>query len=337
LRRSKASVRVLATSAKGRRERSYETRAPDADAPHRSVSTDTGILATRRWLRREAIFYLFAFPFAALTLLFGLWPIGLGIEVSFADSATALAPLPRFVGWANYIAVLGDPAFLASLWRTVEYTVLAVALNVGFALFYALLLDSPLLGRARTLAKLLVFLPIVTPEVAGYVVWRWLYDQSFGVVNAVLTLLHLPLFGGIASQSTAMLAVLIAELWSHAGFYVVIFLANLAIVDRALLEAAAIDGANAIQRLWYVVLPQLRPAITINIVYALIQFLKTFTVVVVMTKGGPNGLTNFVSYAAYRLFDEARYGEATAMATILFTLVIVVGLSAYVLADKGRQ
>jgi multiple sugar transport system permease protein len=294
-------------------------------------------LRPRLWLHREAVFYLFALPFAALTLLFGLWPIGLGIEVSFADSATALATVPNFVGWANYAAVLGDPAFLASLGRTLLYTALAVIANVGFALLYALLLDSPLIGRARTLAKLLVFLPVMTPEIAGYVVWRWLYDQSFGAVNAALALLGLPGFGGIASASTALLAVLLAELWHHAGFYVVIFLANLAIVDRALLEASAIDGANAVQRLWYVVLPQLRPAITINIVYALIQFLKTFTVVVVMTKGGPNGLTNFVSYAAYRLFDEARYGEATAMATILFGLVMIAATAAYVLAERGRE
>jgi len=293
--------------------------------------------STHPWLQREAVFYLFALPFAALTLLFGLWPIALGIEVSFADSASALATLPTFVGWTNYVAVLTDPAFLASLWRTLMYTVLAVTANVGFALLYALLLDSPLIGRARTLAKLLVFLPVVTPDIAGYVVWRWLYDQSFGAVNAALALLGLPGFGGIASASTALLAVLLAELWHHAGFYVVIFLANLAIVDRALLEAASIDGASAVQRLWHVVLPQLRPAITINVIYALIQFLKTFTVVVVMTKGGPNGLTSFVSYAAYQLFDQARYGEATAMATILFALVMIVALAAFFLAERRRE
>jgi ABC-type sugar transport system permease subunit len=161
------------------------------------------------WLHREAVFYLFALPFAVLTLLFGLWPIALGIEVSFADSTSTLATVPNFVGWANYAAVLGDPAFLASLWRTLLYTALAMAANVGFALLYALLLDSPLIGRARTLAKLLVFLPVVTPDIAGYVVWRWLYDQSFGAVNAALALLGLPGFGGIASTSTALLAVLL--------------------------------------------------------------------------------------------------------------------------------
>ncbi|MBV9735229.1 MAG: sugar ABC transporter permease [Acidisphaera sp.] len=285
--------------------------------------------------RGEAVFWLFALPFAALTVLFGLWPILLGIEVSFTDSATALRPLPRFVGFANYAAVLADPAFLQSLWRTLLYTGLAVAANVGFALLYALLLDSVAIGRGRTVLKLIAFLPVVTPDIAGYVVWRWLFDQSFGALNATLKLLGLPGFGGIASPGTAMLAVLLAELWHHAGLYVLIFLANLAICDRALSEAAEVDGARAWQRLLYVVLPQLRPALALNLVYALIQFLKTFTVVVVMTKGGPNGATNFVSYYAYEMFDQGNYGQATAMATLLFAIVLLAASTAWRLGEPG--
>jgi ABC-type sugar transport system permease subunit len=118
---------------------------------------------------------------------------------------------------------------------------------------------------------------------------------------------------------------------------VIIFLANLAIRDKALDEAAAIDGATAWQRLVHVTLPQLRPALVINGVYALIQFLKTFTVVVVMTKGGPADTTNFVSYYAYQLFDQGRYGEATAMATVLFGIVAVLALTAYRIGEKGDR
>jgi ABC-type sugar transport system permease subunit len=115
-----------------------------------------------------------------------------------------------------------------------------------------------------------------------------------------------------------------------------IFLANLAMRDRALEEAAAIDGANAWQ-IWHrVILPQLRPAIVVNLVYATIQFLKTFTVVVVMTKGGPADRTNFVSYYAYQLFDQGRYGEATAMATLLFAVVIALSLGAFKLVERGE-
>jgi ABC-type sugar transport system permease subunit len=290
----------------------------------------------RRPLGRDAVFYLFALPFAALTIVFGLWPILLSIQVSLTASATALRPSPSFVGLANYAAILADPVFRASLARTLFYTVLAVAANVGFALLYALLLDSPLIGRGRMLFKLAVFLPVVTPDIAGYVVWRWLYDQSFGAINAALHLLGLPAFGGIASPNTALLAILLAELWHHAGFYVLIFLANLAVCDRALSEAADIDGAGPWRQFVSVVLPQLRPTITINVVYALIQFLKTFSVVVVMTKGGPNDATNFVSYAAWQMFDQGDYGRATAMATVLFGIVMLAGLGAYAASERGR-
>ncbi len=285
-------------------------------------------------LGRTAVFYAFALPFAALTIVFGIWPIVLSIEVSLTASATALRPEPKYVGLANYISVMADPVFIASLWRTLLYTAFAVVANVGFALAYALLLNSAALGRGVTFFKVAMFLPVVTPDIAGYVVWRWLYDQSFGAVNAFLLAVGLPEFGGIASTSTAMTAILIAELWHHAGFYAVIFLANLAICDKALEEAARIDGANPLQVILYVIMPQLRPALLINGVYAVIQFLKTFTVVVIMTKGGPNEVTNFVSYYAYQLFDQGRYGEATAMATILFAIVAVVALVAYRLGDR---
>jgi ABC-type sugar transport system permease subunit len=220
-------------------------------------------------------------------VLFGLWPILLSVQVSFTASATALRPDPQWVGLANYASVLADELFRASLWRTLGSTVLAVAANLGFALAAALLLDSKLLPRGNLTFRLVLFQPVVTPDVAGYLVWRWLFDHSFGAVNAALDLLGLPPFAGLTSVATATPAILIAELWHHAGFYMVIFLANLAIRGPALEEAAKVDGAGAWACFRHVILPQLRPAIIINRVYATIQFLKTFTVVVVMTKGGP--------------------------------------------------
>jgi multiple sugar transport system permease protein len=285
---------------------------------------------------RNRIFYAFVAPFAALTAVFGIWPIALSIQVSFTASSTALGGDPTYVGWANYARVLADPIFVASMGRTLLYTALAVAANLAFALAVATLIDSPRLKRGSMFFRLALFLPVVTPDVAGYVVWRWLFDRSFGAVNAAADLLGLPPFGGISSVDTVLAAVLIAELWHHAGLYMTIFLANLAMRDRALEEAAAIDGASAWQ-IWYrVILPQLRPAIVVNLVYATIQFLKTFTVVVVMTKGGPADRTNFVSYYAYQLFDQGRYGEATAMATLLFAVVIALSMGAFRLVERGE-
>jgi len=285
---------------------------------------------------RNRVFYLFVLPFAGLTAVFGIWPILLSIQVSFTASASALGRAPSYVGFANYATVLADSIFLASLSRTLLYTLFAVAVNLAFALFAAVLVDSPRLTRGSMFFRLAIFLPVVTPDVAGYVVWRWLYDRSFGAINAAADLLGLPAFGGLSDPGTVTTAILIAELWHHAGFYMTIFLANLAMRDRALEEAAAIDGASTWQKWRHVILPQLRPAIVINSVYATVQFLKTFTVVVVMTKGGPAEQTNFVSYYAYQLFDQGRYGEATAMATLLFAIVIVLSLG-MLRATQGRE
>ena len=291
--------------------------------------------AAAAWQGR--VFYLFILPFALLTVVFGLWPIVLSFQVSLTASATALRPAATYVGFANYVAVLADPLFTDSLRSTIVYTVLSVAANLAFALAFALLVDSSIARRGTLFFRTAIFLPVVAPDVASYVVWRWLYDRSFGAINAVLATVGLPPFGGLTSADTALAALLIAELWHHAGFYAVIFLANLAVRDRTLEEAARIDGASAWQRWWYVVLPQLRPAIAINTIYATIQFLKTFTVVAVMTRGGPNGQTNFVSYYAYQLFDQGRYGESTAMASILFAIVVMVTALAYAISERGRR
>lgn len=286
---------------------------------------------------RDRTLYLFILPFAALTILFGIWPIAQSIQVAFTDSYTALSDQPRYVGLENFRAIFADRLFHASLKATVLYTLASVVLNVGLALALALLLAHPLLKRGRTLFKLAIFLPVITPDIASFIVWKWMFNQDFGVVNAVLLSLGMPPFAGVTAPSSAFVTLLIVELWHHVGLYTIIFLTNLQLLDPALDDAAAIDGVNRWQRLRYVTIPQLRPAIAVNTVYALIEFLKTFTVIVVITKGGPNFATNFVSYYAYVKFDAAQYGEATAMATVLFVVVFVIAAGTYWFMERGDQ
>lgn len=287
------------------------------------------------WQHR--LFYWLVLPFAATTIVFGIWPIIMSVQVSFTDSYTALSPEPTYIGFGNFAKIFADPYFLNSLWLTLAYTAVSVVVNIGFALGYALLLGSRLIGFGGTFFRLAIFLPVIAPDVAGFIVWKWMYNQNFGVVNAALAELGLPDFAGIADASTAFGALVVAELWKHVGFYTLIFLTNMALLDPNLDEAARLDGAGPWRRFWNVTLPQLRPAITVNTVYAVIQFLKTFTVVVVMTKGGPNFSTNFVSYYAYRKFDEALYGEASAMATTLFAIVIVVAYGLFWANERGSR
>lgn len=308
-----------------------------AEPPAGAARAAPALLALECRLREAwdaRIFYLFVLPFAALVIVFGLWPIAQSIRVAFVDSYTALSPVPRFVGLANFEAIFADPLFRRSLADTLLFTVVSVVANVAFALLYALILESPLVRRGSMFFRLAVFLPVITPDIAGFIVWKAMYDQDFGAINAGLDALGLPRVAFLARGDTAMWALAVAELWKHVGFYTIIFVTNLRLIDPELGRAAMLDGAGPWQRLRYITLPQLRPAITVNAVYALIQFLKTFTVVVVMTRGGPAFSTNFVSYYAYRRFDEALYGEATAMATTLFVIVGTLSLALYWAAER---
>jgi ABC-type sugar transport system permease subunit len=164
-----------------------------------------------------------------------------------------------------------------------------------------------------------------------------MFNQNFGVVNQVLLGLGLPPFAGITQQGSAFATLVIVEAWHHVGLYTLIFLTNLEILDKSLDESAQIDGAGPVQRFFFVTLPQLRPAITINTVYALIEFLKTFTAIFVITKGGPNFATNFVSYYAYSKFNSAQYGEATAIATVLFVIVFALAVGSYWYMERGDR
>jgi ABC-type sugar transport system permease subunit len=285
---------------------------------------------------RHRALYLFVAPFGLITCLFGLWPVVMSVVVAFRDSYTALGDAPVFVGLDNFRHVLGDPSFVSSLWATLLFTAISVPLNVALALALALFLSQDRLARGMPLFVFALLLPVVTPDVASLVVWKWMFDQSFGAVNAALLGLGLPPFAGITRPVPAFISLLVVELWHHVGFFALIFLSNIALLDPALSEAARMDGAGAWARFRNVTLPQLRPAVVINTVYATIEFLKTFTAVVVITKGGPNFATNFVSYYAYTKFSAGEYGESTAMATLLFAIVLAISALLYRVSARAN-
>lgn len=299
------------------------------------IQRGRGLQGTPFW--RHRALYLLILPFATFTLVFGIWPIAQSVLIAFSDSMTALSPSPRFVGLENFQTVLGDGMFQRSFTSTILFTLVSVVLNVSLALALALFVTLPRLRNVSMLLKLAIFLPVITPDVASFIVWKWMFNQDFGALNALLLTLGLPPFAGVTTASTAFTTLVIVELWHHVGLYAIIFMTNLQLLDGSIDEAAQIDGANRWQRLLFITIPQLRPAIAVNTVYALIEFLKTFTVIMVMTKGGPNFATNFVSYYAYTRFDIAQYGEAAAMATILALAVFLIAALTYWWMDRGAE
>lgn len=170
--------------------------------------------------------------------------------------------------------------------------------------------------------QFVIFIPFITPDVVGSVVWKQFFNTQ-GAMNQLLALVGLQPMNWLTTPATALGVLAFVELWKHVGLYTIIFLTNYQLIDRTMYEAAWIDGANAWQTYRYITLPALKPAFTLNAVYSVIQFLKTYTVARIITFGGPNYATNFLSYYAYSKYEKMDFGSATAIATFLFLFVIV--------------
>jgi len=287
------------------------------------------------WVHR--LYYAYLLPFLLLTVVFGFWPIFKSVQMSFMESFTALSDAPIYVGLENYRTIFQDAYFLDSLWITAKFTLIVVPLAIAASLFLAIGLSSSRIGRWGLVFKIAIFTPVIVPDVVGGIVWRWMFNKDIGAVNAVLNAVGLPSMNWLSDPGMALYTLMFVEMWKHIGLYMIIFLTNLSIIDRSVYEAAHLEGAKLWQRLWYITIPELKPAFVLNIVYASIQFLKTFTVAAVMTQGGPNYATNFVSYYAYKKFTNLEYGVATAMSTVLFAVVLAATLATFYLMKRRNE
>lgn len=268
--------------------------------------------------------YVFIGVFGLLSLVFGLFPLVKSIALSFNDSATVFTN-PQFVGMKNYSKIFGDSYFWSSFQVTIFFTITSVILNLVMALLMAQLLSFSGIKRGLLLFKLAIFIPFITPDVVGALVWKQFFNTN-GALNQLLNLMGLSSVSWLTEPKTAVAALIFIELWKHVGLYTIIFLTNYQLIDTTMYEAAGIDGANAWQRYRYITLPALKPAFVLNCVYAFIQFMKTYSVSRLITFGGPNYATNFVSYYAYTKYEKMDFGGATAIATVLFVFIIVLTL-----------
>jgi multiple sugar transport system permease protein len=283
----------------------------------------------RRALGEEwAAGYLFAAPM--LVLLGGLiaWPLLQAIWMSFHNVIG-----PRwgdFVGLRNYAVQLQDPIFRRSFWLTVQFTAEAVAIKFVLGLIAALALHN--VWRFRSLLTALILAPFIVPEVVTAAIWRFLYNPTFGGLNATLRALH-DLTGGLLGSATglpwtgdpdvAMQAIVAVNVWKGLPFFVLLALAGLKAIDRELYDAAAVDGANAWQRFLHITLPGLRYVIIVETLFSTISTFNTFGLVYLITGGGPGGATRLYALRTYELIGSLRYGQAVAVAMLVAPILMV--------------
>ena len=264
--------------------------------------------------------WVFMSPAVLVIGLFGVAPIIWSVVLSFQSSD--LVTPATWVGMANYKALLKDPMFAASVRRTILYTVLFVPVVTVAALALAVALNRRL--RGMRFYRTAVFAPVVTSTVATAIMFNWLLDPDFGIVNALLVKLGLQTQGFFQSPSQALYCIVVMTVWGWLGFAVIIYLAALQGVPQELMEAAAIDGATRWRAFRRVQLPMLGPATLFLVIWLSINALQLFDEIYVTTRGGPLSATTVVVYYLYQqAFQLFQAGYATAIAYVLFLAILL--------------
>ncbi len=283
--------------------------------------------ADKKPMKKETRNTLIAYSFIAPNFIgfciFTLVPMVFAIALAFCswDGVNAI----EFVGLQNFIDLVTDKTFLAAFKNTIVYSVAVVPLTLVCALGLAVLLNQPIKGRNffRTVA----FFPYVASLVAVAAVWNMIFSPSMGPVNMVLSALgveNLPRWA--AGKETAMLTVILFSVWKNMGYYMVMYLAGLQGTNPDLEEAAELDGANKWQIFWHITLPQLQPTTFLVVVTLTIASFKVYDQMYMITQGGPGNATITLVYYIYNVafVNTPKYGYASAVAMVLFILVLIV-------------
>lgn len=296
-------------------------RAQTLQEPSHAVSSRAG---RRRLLtRQDVIAYSFLLPFGVLFVAFSLYPFVAGLILSFTDNSP-LATETHFVGLENYIKVLfQDRVFLSSLRNTVYYSVLLVPAQAVLGLALALYVNKKLLGHQ--ISRMAFFAPFVLSVSVVGIVWGWMLDTRYGLLNLALGAIGLPSnTPWLSNVNWVMIGIALSSLWWHVGISMVLFLAGLQDIPPELREAAMIDGANSWQILLHVILPLLRPVAILVFTLALIDAMKVFGQPWFMTNGGPAGASTTVVYALYLNFQSTYMGYASAIGFLLLIIILLV-------------
>jgi len=274
----------------------------------------------RRLLWQEYLFgYLFILPWLAGFFLWTLGPMLASFVLTFTQWDVLTSP--QWAGLENWRRLVQDPLVGVSLLNTAYYTFIGGPLHLLVALSAALALNLPV--RGIRVYRTVYYLPTITPVVASTLLWMWIFNPDFGLLNYFLNLLGLPGRRWLFDPVWAKPALIIMSLWGF-GNQMVIFLAGLQGIPAELYEAAAIDGAGRWQRFWHVTVPMLTPVIFFNLIVGFIASFQVFTIAFIATGGGPQNSTLFAMLYLYRnAFEYFRMGYGATLAWVLFAIILL--------------
>jgi len=276
--------------------------------------------------RRWAPFKFLLIP----VILYGIWviaPIFYTIFLSFTqwDGLTA----PTFIGLGNYVDLFNDPIFYTALFNNIKWLLIYVLVPLPLGLAFAMFFNRSLPGVK--IFKTAIYLPLTLSFVVLSQIWTWIYQPKYGAINVTLEAIGLEnlTVAWLSNSDIVTYALIVVGCWPQTAYTMVLFLAGLQNVPTEVMEAAKVDGANRWQRFWKVILPLLKPATIIAVAVTIIQSLRMFAIVNVMTRGGPFRSSEVLAnYMYVEGFKNYSMGYASALAVILF-LIILLFVSVY--------
>lgn len=272
---------------------------------------------------RSYVPYLFVMPMILGLILFRFGPIIASFAISFTRWRGTIAP--QFIGWGNYRELVESEVFWEVMLNTLVFAVFFVPATMILGLLLALLVNQKLPGIA--VFRGMYYLPAITSMVAVALVWNWIFQGRYGVINYILRsqfdIMRPP--NWLADSDTSLAVLIIVSTWKSLGFPMMIFLAGLKSIPKTLYEAARIDGANGFQMFWRLTLPLLSPVSFFVLIITIFESFSTFEVTLAMTEGGPLFSSTTLPFYIYQnAFNFARYGYSSAAAYFLTIVVIII-------------
>ena len=287
-----------------------------------------------RTAARELAGLWFVLPALVIYLMFFGLPFLATVGLSFTDWNGI--GWPDFTGIANYSRLAVDGAMWSALTNNLIWVVLGTAVPVIVGLILAVMLWSD--ARGSVAYRTIFFLPVILSPVVIGVIWGWIYNPLFGLLNTGLREVGLGAWamGWLGESETALYAVLLTAIWSYFGFCIVVLFAGLQKVNPELVEAARTDGASATQRFRHVIVPQIAPVLTMVIVYTVIGGFNAFDMVWVMTQGGPNNASEVIATYTYEVaFRGNDYGYGATLSMVMSVVALLAAWATMILRRRG--
>ena len=277
----------------------------------------------KKRLAQEAKGVAWTLPALTFLVMFTLYPMVNAIITSFYN--WNLTGRKKYIGGYNYQKLFSDPEIYETIWRTLQYAIIVLPATLIFGFILALLLKRS--TKINVLFRTLLFTPRVSSMVAISVVWLFIYNPQYGLLNSVLGLFGIAPIRWLNDPALALPSLSIITIWRMLGYSTVVFLGGIQNISEDVLEASTIDGANPLQTVWHITIPLVSPTTFMLLILNTIEVLKMFTTINVMTDGGPAKATQNLVVMLYEYaFRRYQLGYASTIAVVLFVLILAVNL-----------